>query len=191
MGSGRGKNRRAQTSAACYPDDAVWAAQWVNFVETQDLLTTKLSDYYNIPFASQDDSARRGGHAQLSQEVFRDLISIGAVALPTAKKAEDVSFSVEDTSSVSPNNVHYALFMKTKNVLGEEHREIVLHHPEHFFHDTMRMGGHSMRALLSLIRSSSQTLLWGICPSCDGRGIASDGATTPKPCTQCGATGRV
>ena len=101
MGSGRGRQRRvlssqlgAQVQAATSVVSVVVDADvFADFIHGQGVDGVSISKYYGLPRdRSWDEAAVRKWRTMLATELFRDLVSIGAIQLPSHLGEEDFRF---------------------------------------------------------------------------------------------------
>ena len=102
MGSGKGQSRRVQSavSSSAFPSVRCDSSQWAKFVRSIDLREMSLRDYYGIVLPP--GFLMGGALDRVLQELFRDAVAVGAIALPSFYHAEDFEFAV---SAVDPNRV--------------------------------------------------------------------------------------
>ena len=97
MGSGKGRTRRAQAVATpLNPDMSAFSEKsWDEFVASTGIKTTKLFRYYlGDDVALPSDSQ----YEKLVDEMFADMVSVGAIVLPRPYESRDFVFKMEKPS---------------------------------------------------------------------------------------------
>src|ERR1039458_8597834 len=108
MGSGKGKARRTKVvnvpsllaaKANAFQTDV---SAFSRFVAEQNLMGVKATSYYDVPRpAGISKPGVYKYEKKLAKEVFRDLVTVGAIQLPSAVSVEDFGFYIQsDRKSV-------------------------------------------------------------------------------------------
>src|ERR1035437_5467749 len=95
MGSGRGLSRRTRAAASqlVFVDEAnPFIQKWRDFIKQVNTEKLSLAEYYGVTTAGAE------AVAQIAEEVLKDLISIGALILPSGVQSQDLSVEHLGTS---------------------------------------------------------------------------------------------
>ena len=138
MGSGKGKQRRARAVASPGVRATINQVAFDEFIDDQSIGGMRVADYYNMrssyPVAGLELSRalNKNWMTELAGELFRDLVSIGAIEFHSPIDVGKFVFTV----GVSPvNDEDEVLFVSYAG--GEE--ELVLVEPAENFNLTTRM----------------------------------------------------
>ena len=97
MGAGKGNARRARASISpTIRPLGVDRDVWREFLESHDLEDVMVADYYSVNhdglFAAED-------HEKIIENVFADMVAVGAIVLPEQYAVEDFRFEMLDNDS--------------------------------------------------------------------------------------------
>ena len=111
MGAGQGKTRRSLASqptpekklTSMGNDAAITLGmaehRWDEFIDTVGIRTAKLLEYYRVEDVSNYDKVGiEKIYEQVTAELFRDVVEVGMIRLPTIYKVEDFKFELDKNS---------------------------------------------------------------------------------------------
>ena len=128
MGSGKGKNRRAQApSATSNPETtehvAYDADKWREFTNSEGLWGMRVYDYYLGE--GNDRYPTKKEYEKVMSELFQDAVDVGAFSLPSPYKAKDFVFqALTDVSRTEEQEIKISLKNKP-NLLGSVFRHTI------------------------------------------------------------------
>src|ERR1039458_1503678 len=93
MGSGKGTVRRTQSITKALPSAqaAMDWAKWEEFIKDSGLQNVNLYKYYAN---KQPEDCSDAEHERLLTDLFTDMVSVGAIILPSPYRAEDFRFKI-------------------------------------------------------------------------------------------------
>ena len=124
MGSGKGTVRRTQSITKALPSAqaAMDWAKWEEFIKDSGLQNVNLYKYYAN---KQPEDCSDAEHERLLTDLFTDMVSVGAIILPSPYRAEDFRFKIN-----TKNGQH---FRQAKTVL-KNHPKLGAHDNHFQYH---------------------------------------------------------
>jgi|ERR1039458_6326878 hypothetical protein len=146
MGSGKGKQRRARAAFPVAAGYAVNELAFRTFVQEQGLADVRMVEYYSLPnpgvpdytlpnpnILDVDKKVLDEWRVALATELFRDLVSVGAIELPSEVVAHDFTFEVATEPTLGEEALYMSHPSSTKRLSVELS-------PNHTYNAETKMG---------------------------------------------------
>ena len=160
MGSGKGRQRRAQTSkqgATHLVTPTYWGPakmniqSWANFIHQGGISGQRAAEYYSVRGGNDQVVARN-----IASELFHDLVAVGAIELPEGVAAGDFYFSVRKSANLLAET---QMLMHRSGKDGPLAEVGVTYDVQDYLNQSTEAGGVPMQKMVYAIFSALDSLL--------------------------------